>query len=67
MSGTKRDRTHTEQVERWARFVRDNPRQIWKSEQAKLIDSQIIMANRFYSKLEKTSNGEEKISRLRNI
>ncbi|MCK5023159.1 MAG: hypothetical protein KAS04_03230 [Candidatus Aenigmarchaeota archaeon] len=67
MSGRKRDKSHADQVERWARFVRDNPRRVWKAEQKKLIDSQIIIANRFYSKLEKTSNGEEKINRLRNI
>ena len=61
-----RDKTHNDQVERWARFVRDNPREVWKKEQRKLVDSQIIIANRFYSRLEKTSGGKEKIKRLRN-
>jgi len=62
-----RDNTHKEQVERWARFVRDNPRRVWKGEQARFIDSQIIMANRFYSRLEKTPGGKEKIQELRNM
>ena len=61
-----RDNTHNDQVERWARFVRDNPREVWKREQSQLIDSQIIMANRFYSRLEKTPGGKEKIQELRN-
>ncbi len=60
-----RDESHIEQVERWARFVRDNPRKIWKAEQIKLIDSQIIMANSFYSRLEKLPGGREKIRKLR--
>lgn len=67
MSSEKRDKSHADQVERWARFVRDNPRRVWKTEQSKLIDSQIIIANRFYSKLEKTPDGEEKTRRLRDI
>lgn len=60
-----RDKTHREQVERWARFVRDNPIRVWKGEQARIVDSQIIMANRFYSRLEKTPGGREKIRKLR--
>jgi len=62
-----RDKTHTQQIERWARFVRDNPRKAWKGEQGPLIDSQISMANRFYSRLEKVLGGKEKIRRLRRL
>ena len=62
-----RDKTHMEQVERWARFVRDNPRKVWKSEQGPFIDAQIIMANRFYSRLEKVPGGKEKIRKLRGL
>jgi hypothetical protein len=61
----ERDKTHMEQVERWARFVRDNPRRVWKKEQAALVNSQIAIANRFYRRLEKTAGGREKIRRLR--
>lgn len=60
----KRDKSHMEQVERWTRFVRDNPREVWKAEQGKFIDAQIIMANRFYSRLEKMPGGREKIRKL---
>ncbi len=62
-----RDKTHMEQVERWARFVRDNPRKIWKAEQMKIIDSQLTIANRFYSRLEKMPGGKDKIRKLRGL
>lgn len=62
-----RDKTHMEQVERWARFVRDNPRSVWKAEVGPLIDAQIMMAERFYSRLEKTPGGREKIRKLREL
>jgi len=61
-----RDKTHNEQVERWARYVKDNPDK-WKSELKPFIDAQIIMAWRFYSKLSETPEGLEKIKRLRNL
>ena len=63
----KRDKTHMEQVERWARFVRDHPRSVWIKEVGPLIDSQIIMANRFYERLAKTKGGIEKIKKLREL
>ncbi len=61
-----RDKTHNEQVERWARYVKDNPDN-WKSRLKPFIDAQIIMARRFYSKLAETPEGLEKIKRLRNL
>ena len=60
-----RDNSHKDQVKRWARFVRDNPRKVWKAQQGQFIDAQITMANRFYSRLEKMPGGKEKIRRLR--
>ena len=60
-----RDKSHNDQVERWALFVRNNPRSVWKKEIKKLVDSQIIMANRFLSRLARTKNGKQKIARLR--
>lgn len=63
----ERDKTHMEQVKRWARFVRDHPRRVWKKEQAALVNSQIAIASRFYSRLEKTPGGREKIRRLRGL
>jgi len=54
-----RDKSHEEQLERWALYVKEHPGQ-WKKELKPFIDSQIIMANRFYSKLP-----EEKLKRIR--
>ncbi len=63
----KRDATHTEQVERWANFVKTHPRSVWIKQVGPLVDSQIIMANRFYERLAKTENGAEKIRKLRGL
>jgi hypothetical protein len=59
-----RDKSHMEQVERWARFVKENPSK-WKAKFKPFIDSQIIMSRRFYEKLGETEGGKEKIKRLR--
>lgn len=61
-----RDKSHKEQVERWARFVRDNPISKWKPEVKKIVDSQIIMANRFYKRLARTKEGRKKIRKIQN-
>ena len=53
-----RDKSHEEQVERWARFVKNNPD--WKKYLKKFLDAQIIMARRAYEKL-----SEEKVRELR--
>ncbi|PWB53138.1 MAG: hypothetical protein C3F06_06860 [Candidatus Methanoperedenaceae archaeon] len=62
-----RDRTHTEHIERWAKFVKENPRSIWIREVGPLIDAQIIMANSFYERLAKVEGGIEKIKKLRKL
>ncbi len=62
-----RDRTHDEQVIRWAEFVKTHPRSVWIREVGPLIDSQIIMANAFYERLAKTEVGLEKIRKLRKL
>lgn len=62
-----RDKTHMEQVRRWAEFVRTHPRAVWKKEVASLIDAQIIIANRFYARLAKMPGGMEKIRKLREL
>lgn len=61
-----RDKTHDEQIERWARYVKNNPGK-WKSKIKPFIDGQIIMARRFYKKLLSTENGAEKYRRLRGL
>lgn len=62
-----RNKSHMEQVERWARFVKTNPRSVWIKQLKPLIDSQIIKANQFYKKLEMTREGREKIIKLRSF
>ena len=61
-----RDKTHLEQVIRWAKYVKENPDK-WKSKVNALIDSQISMNKRFYKNLAKTPNGKQKIEKLRNL
>lgn len=58
-----RDKTHDEQIVRWAKFVRDNPDK-WKSKLKPFLDSQIYMARRFYKKLAE-EQGMEKVKLLR--
>jgi hypothetical protein len=60
-----RDKSHIEQVERWAEYCRNNPD--WKKKLKPFLDAQIIMANRFYKKLAETPEGREKIKELRAI
>jgi len=59
-----RDKTHNEQIERWARYVKSNPDK-WKFKLTPFLDSQIIMAKKFYAELLKTPNGKEKMRLLR--
>ena len=66
-SGAQRDCTHVEQVEGWVNFVKTHPRSVWIKQVGPLVDSQIIMPNRFYERLSKTEGGMEKIRKLRGI
>ena len=61
-----RDKIHIEQVERWARYVRENPKE-WKAKVKPFMDAQIIMAKRFYDNLAKTEEGRRKIKQIRKI
>jgi hypothetical protein len=61
-----RDKSHLEQVERWARYVKENPDK-WKSKVKPFIDGQILMSRRFYKNLAKTKAGKEKINKLRGL
>ena len=60
-----RDKTHTEQVERWANYVKNNPD--WKKKLKPFLDAQIIMSRRIYKKLAGTEEGREKLKLLRNL
>jgi len=64
MSEYIRDKSHDEQIERWAKFVKENPSD-WKKHLKPFLDAQIIMANRFYKRLINTPGGEEKAKILR--
>ena len=55
------DNERMENVRKWAEFVRTHDRSVWKPSLKEFIDSQIIIGNRFYKRLEKTPNGKEKI------
>lgn len=61
-----RDKSHDEQIERWAKYVRDNPDK-WKSKLKPFLDAQIIMARRVYKKLAETPEGREKIKKLNEL
>ena len=61
-----RDKTHTEHIERWARYVKENP-DTWKEKLKPFLDSQILIARRAYKELGKTEEGREKIERLRKL
>jgi len=61
-----REKTHLEQVERWAEHVKNNP-ESWKKELKPFLDSQIIIARRFYKNLAQTPEGRKKIRILRNV
>lgn len=61
----ERDKSHTEQIERWANYVKNNPN--WRKKFTPFIDSQLIMAQRVYKKLAETEEGREKIKKLREL
>lgn len=60
-----RDKTHMEQVEKWAEFVRNNPRKKWKKVINVFIDSVYQKSKDFYIRLEKTEEGREILRRLK--
>ncbi len=57
------DKSHEEQIERWAKYVKENPDK-WKSKLTPFLNAQIIIANRFYKKLAETPGGKEKIKEI---
>jgi len=60
-----RDKSHNEQVERWANHIRNTPKEIWKPGFNEFIDSQFFMAEKFYKNLEKSEEGREILERLK--
>ncbi|MDP2925702.1 MAG: hypothetical protein Q8N99_04995 [Nanoarchaeota archaeon] len=60
-----RDKTHVDELVRWARYVKDNPDD-WKLKVKPFIDSQYIMSRRFYKNLLKTNKETlRKLGRMR--
>ena len=59
-----RDKSHMEAVERWAEFVRNNPRKEWKKAVNVLVNSTYYKADEFYKRLNKTDKGREILKRL---
>lgn len=51
-------------IKYWAEFMKLNSDEVWSKGQADLIDSQFIMADDFYKRLEKTEKGREVLKRL---
>ena len=60
-----RDKTHSEQIERWARHVRGNAD--WKKQLKPFLDGQIIIARRAYKKILELPNGKEKVRKIKGL
>ena len=60
-----KDKTHKDQIERWAIEVRQNPS--WKKELKPFLDAQIINAIKKYKRILLLPNGEDKLRRIRNL
>ena len=59
-----RDKLHMESVEKWAEFVRNNPRAKWKKAVNVLINATFQKSDEFYKRLERTEKGREILKRL---
>lgn len=59
-----RDKSHIQQVERWAEFCRDNPAEFRKHLNV-FLDAQIIKAREFYKRLNRTENGRTILNKLK--
>ena len=57
-----RNKTHQDQIERWANHVKSNPD--WKKELKPFLDAQIINARKKYKKILELPNGKEKIKKI---
>ena len=55
-----------QEVRRWARFVREHPRE-WKKEQTKFINALFSKQREVYARLSLTEKGREKIQRLQEM
>jgi len=60
-----KDKSHQDQIERWAIEVRQNPN--WKKELKPFLDAQIINAIKKYKRILLLPNGADKLRRIRNL
>lgn len=60
-----RDKTHLEQITRWAEHVKNSNN--WKLELNSFINAQIEIARRAYKEFSKTEEGRAKIQKLRKL
>jgi len=60
-----RDKTHAEQIARWANLIKDKPQTEWRPQLNEFIDAQFDMAKRFRENLKKTQKGLRALDRLR--
>ena len=61
-----RDKTHMEQVERWARYVKEHPT-TWKKEHTQFINAVYEKAWDAIERLSQQPNGKAKIVALREL
>lgn len=54
---------HSEQVQRWAHFVRDNPNK-WKPIHTEFINAIFEKHDNFLKEMNKTKHGKEKLEKL---
>lgn len=61
-----RDKSHGDQIERWAKFMIENPDK-WKKIHTEFINAQFQKSEDFIKRLAKTQNGKEKIIEIYGI
>ena len=59
------DKSHAEQVERWANYINLTPQDVWREDLNKFINAQFEIAEKFYKKLGKTDEGRLILSRIK--
>lgn len=61
-----RDSTHMEHIERWAKFVKENPDK-WKAPHTEFINAIYKKAEDALKRISQLPNGKEKIRKLREM
>lgn len=61
-----RDKSHSEQIERWAKHVKES-KGAWKKELDEFLDAQIITSRRALARISLMPDGKKKIKLLKGI